>query len=80
MVKNIWSKFKYPLYIIIYLIATFIIAKIILLETYSDDGKCHCSDTPLLIHYVFAAILTGAPIITNICIKKRTPKIKNNNI
>ncbi|WP_375327267.1 Holliday junction ATP-dependent DNA helicase RuvA [Candidatus Tisiphia endosymbiont of Nemotelus uliginosus] len=76
MIKNIWIKLKYILYTIIYLIATFIIANIILLETLPKDGQCHCGETPLLIHYVLAAFITGAPIITHIYLKNRTAKIK----
>lgn len=75
--KNFWLGFKYILYLLIYLIITFIIAYMIFSLSLPEDGQCHCEDMPELIHYIFAAILTLAPIITYIYTKDRKPKIKD---
>ncbi|XVN42981.1 MAG: hypothetical protein RCG15_01375 [Candidatus Rickettsia vulgarisii] len=45
--------------------------------TLPEDGQCHCLEDPKLIHYIFASILTIAPVITYIVTKDRKPKNKD---
>ncbi|MCC8398952.1 MAG: Holliday junction ATP-dependent DNA helicase RuvA [Rickettsia endosymbiont of Labidopullus appendiculatus] len=75
--KDICKKVKYIVYLLIYGVVTWIIAKIILMSTFPDDGQCHCSETPTLLHYILASIITTAPVITYICTRNRKPKAKS---
>ena len=75
--KDICKKVKCILYLLIYGVVTWIIAKIILISTFPDDGQCHCSETPTLLHYILALIVTTAPVITYICTKNCTMKAKS---
>ncbi|WP_341751957.1 MULTISPECIES: Holliday junction ATP-dependent DNA helicase RuvA [unclassified Candidatus Tisiphia] len=77
MIKSIWAKVKYVVYLLIYIVITWIAAKIILISTFSDDGQCHCTETPTLLHYILASIVTILPVIAHICTKNRKPKVKS---
>ncbi|WP_341748970.1 Holliday junction ATP-dependent DNA helicase RuvA [Candidatus Tisiphia endosymbiont of Sialis lutaria] len=75
--KDICKKVKCIVYLLIYGVVTWIIAKIILISTFPDDGQCHCSETPALLHYILALIVTTAPVITYICTKNCKLKTKS---
>jgi hypothetical protein len=77
MMKDLCKKAKYIVYLLIYGTVTWLIANIILMSTFPDEGQCHCSDTPTLLHYILALIVTAPPVITYICTRNRKPKTKS---
>ncbi len=77
MMKDICKKVKCIVYLLIYGVVTWIVAKFILMSTFQDDGQCHCSETPTLLHYILALLITTAPVITYICTRNRKPKAKS---
>lgn len=75
--KRIWLGIKYTLYLLVYLIVTCIVAYMIFALSLPEDGECHYMEYPKLMHYIFASILTIAPVITYVVTKDRKPKNKS---
>ncbi len=79
MMKDICKKVKCIICLLIYVMVTWVIAKFILISTFPDDGQCHCSETPTLLHYILALIVTTAPVITYVCTRNRKTKAKSDS-
>lgn len=65
---------KYTLFVLLYIIATIVVAYMVLAQTIPDDGQCHMMDRPVLIHYMLAAIITALPTLALIYSKKKKKK------
>jgi|GEM_PF-3198319 len=65
---------KYLFFVFLYIVATILVAYMILAQTIPDDGQCHMMDRPVPIHYVLAVIITALPTFVLIYSKKKKKK------